>query len=188
MKSKTFKISIISIIVLVLICGTYFYTIHYINSNLGSFGDTKRKIEVLVKKEEAARKLREQVQLNSSGSFNLDTFIVHPEETASVVQSLEAIGPSTGTKIVTQTVSIESTPNLPAGSDFLRLSFIVTGQKQNVLNCIKLFEHLPYNTKINKLSFSKIGGASSTVAWSANIDLVIVKLIDTTQSAENKTQ
>jgi hypothetical protein len=142
----------------------------------------------LANKAEAVRKLREQVQLNSSGSFNLDTFIIHPEGTADIVQTLEAIGPSTGTKIVTQTVSTEAAPNLPAGADYLRLAFQVTGQKQNVLNCIKLFEHLPYNTKINKLSFSKTGGASSTSAWSANIDLVIVKLVDSTQAAENKTQ
>jgi hypothetical protein len=188
MKNKTLRISIFSIITLILIWGAYFYAIHYINSSLASFGEVKNKIQVLTKKAESARKLREQVQLNSSGSFNLDAFIIHPEETADIVQNLESIGPSTGTKIVTQTVSIESGVGLPEGADFLRLGFLVTGQKQNVLNCIRLFEHLPYNTKINKLSFSKISGASSTVAWSATVDLVIVKLIDSSQATENKTQ
>lgn len=179
MKKRTLNIFIASICGFLLVWGAYFFTIYYINSTIASFSDVKSRILSAMQQADAGRKLRDEVQANSDGSFDLESFIIHPEQTADVVQALEALGPTTGSHVVMRSVSTEGGTGLSSGTDLLRLNFSIDGSKTNVLNCIRLVEHLPYNTKIYKMSFSKSGNASSTGNWFANIDIGIVKLSDT---------
>lgn len=84
----------------------------------------------------------------------------------------------TGTKIMMQTVSTEAAPNLPGGADLLKIVFKIEGSKSDVAKSVALVEALPYNIKINKLSFARSGDATSTLKWSAGVDMILVKLKD----------
>ncbi|MEI8062385.1 MAG: hypothetical protein WCG97_03785 [bacterium] len=178
MKKKTLNILVINFIGTCVIWSGYFYIIHNVNKINGSFDDIKHKILFAMKKQDAVNKLRSQVQSNASTSSDLKSFIINPDQTADVVQMIEGFGPVTGTKVSTQTVSTEESTGLPSGADFLKVVFDIDGSKQNVMNCIRLVENMPYNIKINKLIFAKTGDASSTPKWTANVDMVLVKFGD----------
>ncbi len=178
MKKQTLNILIINLIVTLVIWGGYFFWIKYIENTNSSFDEVKHKIIFATQKSDAIKRLRNQIQNDTNNGFDLDTFIVHPDQTADIVQKIESFGGVTKTKINTQSVATEESPSLPAGSNLLRIVFNINGTKENILNCIRLVEMIPYNSKITKLNLSKISNASSTDMWSANVDLIMVKLSD----------
>lgn len=176
MKKKTLNLLILNLIITCGIWAAYFYIMQNVTKTNDSFDDVKHKILFAMKKSQAIDTLRNKIKVNYDKGFDLNTFIINPDQTAEVVQNIEGFGPLTGTKVVTQSVANQEAVGLPNGVDFLKITMGIEGPKQNVLTAIRLIENLPYNTKINKLTFSKLGEASSTARWSANIDLVLVKL------------
>ncbi len=179
MKNKTLNLLILNLIIAMLIWAAYFYIVHQVSATSATFDDIKHKIIFAVKKEQAVMILKKKVEDDFKAGFDLKDFLIRPDQTADVVQMIEGFGPITGTKIVTQSVSTQDAVGLPNGVDFLKGTFKIDGQKDNVLKSISLVENLPYNIKIQKLSFVKSLDASSTVKWSASVDILLVKLKDT---------
>ncbi len=178
MKKKTLNLLILNLVITVGIWGAYFYMLHQVRAKSASFGDLKNKVTFAMKKDQAVKDLRKKIELNFREGFDLKSFLIRPDQTADVVQTIEGFGPMTGTKITTQSVSTEEAFGMPDGVDFLKVTFKIEGAKSDVSKSIALIEALPYNIKINKLSFAKSGDASSTLKWLASIDMVLVKLKD----------
>lgn len=178
MKKKTLNLLILNLVITAGIWGAYFYIIHQTRATSASFADMKNKIDFAMKKEQAFANLRKKVEANFNNSFDLKSFLIRPDQTADVVQTIEDFGPMTGTKIMMQTVSTEAAPNLTGGADLLKIVFKIEGSKSDVAKSVALVEALPYNIKINKLSFARSGDATSTLKWSAGVDMILVKLKD----------
>jgi len=178
MKNKTLNILILSLIIAIGVWCGYFYMINQIKITSSSFEDTKHKIAFAMKKEQAVATLKNKVQNSLKTGLDLKDFLVHSDQAADVVQTIEGFGPMVGTKISTQSVSTEGASGLPEGVDFLKILFNIEGSKSSVLKSIELVEALPYNIKINTVSFAKSGDASSTSKWSSSVELVLVKLKD----------
>lgn len=175
MKNKTSKLVVGNLIIFILIWGVYFYMIQNIKSVSAAFKETNQKIISASQKEDEASDIKKKVEANLQKGFKLDEFIVHPDQTADVVQKIEEFGPLTGTSITTQSVSSEVGNSLPNGADFLKIIFNIEGAKPDVLKAISLAENLPYNIKINKVSFA----ASTGTKWTSTVDMFIVKMKDT---------
>lgn len=176
MKKRTINLLILNFCIAIAIWGLYFYFLKHIKETNNSLGEMKHKIVFAMKKEQAISNLRNRIQNNFKDGVDLNEFLIRSDQTAEFIQNIESFGPLTGTRIETQSVSTEEAVGFPGGVDFLRVIFNIEGQKSAVLKGINLIESLPYNLKINKLSFARSGDGTSTSKWSANLDLILVKL------------
>lgn len=186
MKKKTLNLLILNFVIVVAIWIGYFYIVHQVKFVSSTFGDLKNKITFAMKKEQAVIALKSKIQNNLAQGVDLKDFLVHSDQSADVVQLVEGFGSLTGSNVSTQSVSTEEAVGLGDGVDFLKIVLKVDGTKSAVLECINLVESLPYNIKINKISFVKSGEASSTARWSAGIELVFVKLKDVEKGTSNQ--
>ncbi len=176
MKKRTLNLLILNLIIAVSIWSLYFYFIRHIKIANDALGDIRYKVVFAMKKEQAIANLKNRVQDNFKDGLDLNEFLIRGDETAEIVQKIEGFGPISGTRIETKSVAIEPATEMPEGVEFVRIMANIDGTKTSVLKSIQLIEGLPYNIKINKISLVRSGDASSTVKWTTDIDLVLVKL------------
>lgn len=102
------------------------------------------------------QELRDRVRLRS-------LVLASENDTISFLAYADTIAAETGVRIITSELKTEKTPE--AGFDELSATFSLQGERAAVERVLKIFESLPYRSRIERLTLTRdVDGSSATVA------------------------
>lgn len=111
----------------------------------------------------------------------LKEFFVSDTEIIPFVESLEALGPVSGSSLKITALESEDQSGLKKGTlTSLRAKVDVTGSWSSVMRALKLSETLPYDISISGVRFVQGGSTDdkSKTAWSASYDIKVTMIKD----------
>jgi hypothetical protein len=189
---------VLAVLVLIFVTALSCYLYYMIGISVSHAADARNLVSA-----DAANKSREQnfVELYQSTSekwLRLSNFFIPADKVVTFIESLEALGPQSGSKLTLSAIdadNLESAVPGTQGKVHARLSS--TGSWSSVMRLLSLAEVLPYKITIGNVSLQSAGGDVSSLSvgaakgsgaggghsWSISFDIQGVQIATVTRSS-----
>lgn len=179
MSSSAKMVGVMTVITVAVFTTVIMFYFHIESINAGVV-QIEREAKVAQAEQEEAQSTQELLENNKEDIELLDSYILPEDGVPSFLSRIESIGSTTGSKVVTQSVSVVSQTNTDEDSSGLETETVLVavsaeGSWGSVFHTLSLIENLPLKVEVTSVSFSRNNVTEGSAAWNATIQTEVLK-------------
>lgn len=168
MTSKTKKILVVAVISAVFSVSALSFFIYKINSQGILLEEQIKALSENTTKESAYLRLQRLVMETESERVLLaSSFFRQEGDSITFLSEVETLASTLGLSLKTE--SLDKVVDKESGKEYVKISFVYSGQKDTVYKFSKLLEYVPYHSMIDSLSLRKDSGNN----WEGKLSISI---------------
>lgn len=155
LNTQTKRIFVFSLLVLVCTIGVFGFLVYKINTQGKQVENYLAIIKEKTAQENSFIRVKKLIQETEESRKIIDSvFFKDESESISFLGDIEKLAESSGLKLTTEGLDKVTSPDKV--TEYVKMTFVYDGQREDVLNFTKLMENIPYHSWVENLELLKI--------------------------------